>query len=381
MYHKRLKGLIMFLLPLLLVGFLLVACDDDDNDNNNEAGAGGGLDATPAVGLTEDVTNDNSAVEMTDTPEMVEETPVIAPTAAVSVTLEATAVMTDSEVVTDTVDTGEVSGVILASDLIGMDIVNQAGEHIGSVTEALANHSGEIEYVIVEFDELFVDDDDVDDDDDIDDGDTVTETIDTDLPDIGVDIDLAAMSWTDFTFEFDLTDDELLDDDRDFNIVLNGDVDVMTLTMLDDDFLGLLDGDDFVVDEVLDDGEMEVPAEYAGLIQVSAYDDFEIENTAEDDLGDTEDLLINAEDGRIMYAVVDVGGFLGIGESYIAVPWTAVPLDEAMLAEDEEIFRIDIDETFLEEAPTVDLDDWASDVAEDWDQAIRGYWVDFIEEF
>jgi hypothetical protein len=82
-----------------------------------------------------------------------------------------------------------------------------------------------------------------------------------------------------------------------------------------------------------------------------------------------------------MYAVVDVGGFLGIGESYIAVPWTAVPLDEAMLAEDEEIFRIDIDETFLEEAPTVDLDDWASDVAEDWDQAIRGYWVDFIEEF
>jgi sporulation protein YlmC with PRC-barrel domain len=381
MYHKRLKGLIMFLLPLLLVGFFLVACDDDDNDNNNEAGAGGGLDATPAVGLTEDVTNDNSAVEMTDTPEMVEETPVIAPTAAVSVTLEATAVMTDSEVVTDTVDTGEVSGVILASDLIGMDIVNQAGEHIGSVTEALANHNGEIEYVIVEFDELFVDDDDVDDDDDIDDGDTVTETIDTDLPDIGVDIDLAAMSWTDFTFEFDLTDDELLDDDRDFNIVLNGDVDAMTLTMLDDDFLGLLDGDDFVVDEVLDDGEMEVPAEYAGLIQVSAYDDFEIENTAEDDLGDTEDLLINAEDGRIMYAVVDVGGFLGIGESYIAVPWTAVPLDEAMLAEDEEIFRIDIDETFLEEAPTVDLDDWASDVAEDCDQAIRGYWVDFIEEF
>lgn len=386
MYEKKARRLIMFLLPLLIAGLILAGCDDDD-DNDNTAG-GGGLDATPAITETEDVLNDNGAVEMTDTPEMVEtpvveETAVITPTAAVTVTMEATAVMTDTDDMTDTVDTGQAQGVVLASDLIGMDVANQAGEHIGSVNEALANRNGEIEYVIIEFDELMLDDDD----DDIDAGDTVTDTdttvtdtLDTDLPDTGIDVDMAALTWDDFSFEFDVTDEELLDDDRDFNLVLNGDLDSMSLTMLEDDFLGLLDSDDYVVDEVFDD-DAAVPSEYAGLIQVSAYDDFEVENTAEDDLGDTEDLLINVEDGRILYAVVDVGGFLGIGESEVAVPWSAIPLDEAMLAEDEEIFRTDVDLDFLEAAPTIDLDNWASDVEQAWDEAYRDYWVDFIEEF
>lgn len=41
------------------------------------------------------------------------------------------------------------------------------------------------------------------------------------------------------------------------------------------------------------------------------------------DLGTVSDIVLDAEDGRVRYAAVSYGGFLGLGDKLFAVPWQA----------------------------------------------------------
>ena len=46
-------------------------------------------------------------------------------------------------------------------------------------------------------------------------------------------------------------------------------------------------------------------------------------NAQNEDLGKIEDLVVDAGAGRIAYAVLSFGGFLGMGDKYFAIPWNA----------------------------------------------------------
>src|ERR1700720_2899549 len=46
-------------------------------------------------------------------------------------------------------------------------------------------------------------------------------------------------------------------------------------------------------------------------------------NSLNEDLGKIEDLVLDAAAGRIAYAVLSFGGFLGMGDKYFAIPWDA----------------------------------------------------------
>ncbi|WP_432540242.1 PRC-barrel domain-containing protein, partial [Kineococcus sp. SYSU DK024] len=50
-------------------------------------------------------------------------------------------------------------------------------------------------------------------------------------------------------------------------------------------------------------------------------------NTRGEDLGKITDNMLDVQRGRIAYAVLSVGGFLGIGDKLFAVPWGAMALD------------------------------------------------------
>ena len=47
------------------------------------------------------------------------------------------------------------------------------------------------------------------------------------------------------------------------------------------------------------------------------------------DIGQIEELMIDVTTGRVAYAVLAFGGFLGIGNKYFALPWSAITVDEA----------------------------------------------------
>ncbi|WP_026870847.1 PRC-barrel domain-containing protein [Inquilinus limosus] len=53
----------------------------------------------------------------------------------------------------------------------------------------------------------------------------------------------------------------------------------------------------------------------------------EVYNTAGEHLGEIHDVMIDKVSGRVAYAVMSFGGFLGIGEKYHPLPWSALEYD------------------------------------------------------
>lgn len=53
-----------------------------------------------------------------------------------------------------------------------------------------------------------------------------------------------------------------------------------------------------------------------------------VHNTAGEDLGRIDDVMVDTETGQIRYAALAVGGFLGIGDKLFAVPWKAFELHQ-----------------------------------------------------
>jgi len=50
-------------------------------------------------------------------------------------------------------------------------------------------------------------------------------------------------------------------------------------------------------------------------------------NTAGDNIGTIEDVMLEKTSNGIMFAVIGFGGFLGIGEKYHAIPWSVLDYD------------------------------------------------------
>jgi len=51
-------------------------------------------------------------------------------------------------------------------------------------------------------------------------------------------------------------------------------------------------------------------------------------NSAGENIGQVEDLVLDKTSNNIMFAVLGFGGFLGMGEKYHAVPWATLDYDE-----------------------------------------------------
>lgn len=94
----------------------------------------------------------------------------------------------------------------------------------------------------------------------------------------------------------------------------------------------------------------------------------DVKNPDGEDLGNVEALMIDVNRGRIVYAVLSFGGFLGIGDKLFAIPWESLTLDR-----ENECFILDVDEDTLEDAPGFDKDDWPATVPEDDEWLVSVY--------
>lgn len=79
----------------------------------------------------------------------------------------------------------------------------------------------------------------------------------------------------------------------------------------------------------------------------------QVRNSAGEDLGKIEEIMLDIPSGRIAYAVLSFGGFLGIGDKLFAVPWSSLRIDEG-----EHQFILNVDRQTLENAPGFDKDNW-----------------------
>ncbi len=69
-------------------------------------------------------------------------------------------------------------------------------------------------------------------------------------------------------------------------------------------------------------------------------------NGSGEKLGSIDDLMIDKRSGHIRYAVLEFGGFLGIGTDRYPIPWTVLRYDT-----DKEGYVIPLDKGKLENAP------------------------------
>lgn len=88
----------------------------------------------------------------------------------------------------------------------------------------------------------------------------------------------------------------------------------------------------------------------------------EVRNSAEEKVGTITDLMINTKDGSIQYAVLSVGGFLGIGDKLFAVPLEAFTFTE----QNGEHAHLDVDKERLENAPGFDKDKWPTTATDEY---------------
>ena len=88
-----------------------------------------------------------------------------------------------------------------------------------------------------------------------------------------------------------------------------------------------------------------------------------------EDLGDIKEIMLDTVSGKVCYAVLSYGGFLGMGEKLFAVPWQALTLDT-----DNERFVLNVDSAKLDSAPGFDKDHWPNMADETWANSIHSYY-------
>jgi PRC-barrel domain len=76
-------------------------------------------------------------------------------------------------------------------------------------------------------------------------------------------------------------------------------------------------------------------------------------------IGEIDHLIIDKLSGRVAYAVMSFGGFMGLGHSHYPIPWGALTYDKSLGG-----FRTTITEQQLKDAPEFSDDSWQD---RDWE--------------
>lgn len=88
-----------------------------------------------------------------------------------------------------------------------------------------------------------------------------------------------------------------------------------------------------------------------------------------EDLGDIKEIMLDMNSGKVGYAVLSYGSFLGMGEKLFAVPWGALKLDT-----ENKRFVLNVEKDRLKTAPGFDRDKWPDMADPTWASSIHTYY-------
>lgn len=114
------------------------------------------------------------------------------------------------------------------------------------------------------------------------------------------------------------------------------------------------------------------------VMAASTLEGDKVVNSQGENLGEITDIMLDVPNGRIAYAVLSFGGFLGLGDKLFAVPWNALTLDA-----DNKCFVLNVDKEVLKTAPGFDKDNWPAMADQSWATQVhshygtRPYWEDY----
>lgn len=95
----------------------------------------------------------------------------------------------------------------------------------------------------------------------------------------------------------------------------------------------------------------------------------DVYNQKNENLGDIKEIMLDMNTGKVSYAVLSYGGFLGLGEKLFAVPWSALKLDTQ-----HKRFVLNVEKSSLKDAPGFNKDSWPDMADMVWAKKIHDYY-------
>lgn len=92
--------------------------------------------------------------------------------------------------------------------------------------------------------------------------------------------------------------------------------------------------------------------EAPSLIAAGKVNGTDVYNRAGESLGEIYDVMIDKRSGKIAYAIMSFGGFLGMGDRYHPLPWSTLTYDTKLGG-----YVVDLNREQLEAAPSYDAND------------------------
>lgn len=92
----------------------------------------------------------------------------------------------------------------------------------------------------------------------------------------------------------------------------------------------------------------------------------DVHGPTRDKIGDIDHLMIDKQSGRVVYAVITFGGFLGLGQSHYPLPWSALRYDTQLGG-----YMTDVTEEQLRNAPEFSDDSYSN---RDWEQRVHQHY-------
>ena len=115
--------------------------------------------------------------------------------------------------------------------------------------------------------------------------------------------------------------------------------------------------------------QIQTPKTLVHVLTASALKGDKVVNQQGEDLGKIEEIMIDLDHGRIAYAVLSFGGFLGMGDKLFAIPWQAFAVDTA-----EKRLVLNADKELLKKATGFDKDNWPNMADPAWGTKLYGYY-------
>lgn len=110
--------------------------------------------------------------------------------------------------------------------------------------------------------------------------------------------------------------------------------------------------------------------ETAHLISSEKVEGTAVRRSDGDKVGAIENVMIDKRTGKVAYAVMSFGGFLGMGEEYYALPWSTLRYNEQLDA-----YELNVSDDQLRNAPLATTDFFDNGVADrQWEDNIHRHY-------
>ncbi len=111
-----------------------------------------------------------------------------------------------------------------------------------------------------------------------------------------------------------------------------------------------------------------VSARKANISSAATLSGYLVRNRDGEDLGCIEELMVDSDTGKVVYAVVSLGAFLGVGDKLFAIPWRMLTVDP-----EERAFVLESARETLANAPWFSEDNWPDFGDADWGHRVHNH--------